>query len=135
MTSLYASATNTEDQGLASYVAGGAIPIGSLCKYDTTEGAVVVCSAITDFVVGVATGTYASGDICVLQTRGVAKVIAGASISLGGQVMPKGSATAGTADAAGGATAQSCGIAEQDAASGGLFKMRIVQGLKGPPNA
>ena len=128
---------NLETGHYATYKAGGAIPANSLVKYDSTEGQVVVTTAITDVAIGVSMGTYAIGDQAQIQTSGVATVLSGAAgIALGAQVMPDATQNGGIATAAG-ATAVSVGIAEQAAAGGGdVVRVRLcTPNLKAPANA
>lgn len=115
---------------------GGAVTRGALVKLDTTtEGQVVVTTAITDKVFGVALGTYASGDMGQFQRRGVAKVLIGEAIALGAEIMPIGTG-GGKAATAAGATAISCGVAEsQGDADGQLIRVDLIRMIRGPANA
>ena len=116
--------------------AGGAIPANSAVKL-SAEGTVVVTSAITDNVIGFCDRTAASGDAVQIDTANgvVTKAIAGGSITAGDQLMPKGSATNGTVVLAAGATAKSCAIALQDAASGETFMVLTRFGVNIPANS
>jgi predicted RecA/RadA family phage recombinase len=114
--------------------AGAAITAGMVVKLDTTEGQVVKCTAITDKVFGVALNTVASGELVEVQRRGVAKVICGAAIALGAEVMPD-SGVAGSVITAAGATAISCGVAEsQSDTLGQLVRVDLVRMLRSPLN-
>lgn len=112
--------------------AGGAITRGCLLKLHSTEGEVVVTTAITDIVFGVALNTAASGEMVQVQRRGVAKVLIGEAVALGAAIMPIGAAT-GKAATAAGATAISCGVAEsQGDADGQLIRVELLRMLKSP---
>lgn len=127
------TAYNDYEQGnVTTRKAGAAITRGCLVKLDTTEGQVVVTTAITDIVFGVALNTAASGDMVKVQRRGVAKVLIGEAIALGAAVMPIGTG-GGKAATGAGATAVSCGVAEsQGDTDGQLIRMEIVRMLKSP---
>lgn len=130
-------ATNNLESGSVNvYVAGGAIEANRLVKYDSTEGQVVVTSAITDIAIGVSLTKAASGQNVEVQTRGVAKVTVSDVVAIGAQLMPTSSGS-GKAVTAAGATAVSCGVAEQvSAADGEIVRVRLcTPNLKGPANS
>ena len=90
--------------------AGGTITKGALLKLDTTEGQVIVTTAITDLVIGVAVEAAASGDEVAIQTYGIALVSIGSAVALGDQLMPIGTGSGLCATGAG-ATAKNFGVA------------------------
>lgn len=97
---------------IQTFVAGGTIPANTLVKLHSTQGQVVVTTAITDTPVGVAQNTCASGDNCEVATMNgaVLPMTAKAAISLGALVMPD-SGGGGLIATAAGATAKDCGVA------------------------
>lgn len=116
-----------------SMKAGGAIPANSVVKLDSTEGQVVVCTAITDVVFGVALTTLASGDMGPIQTikGSLVKMIAKNAVTLGQQLMP--STTTGAVSTASGATARNCGVCMQSANDGETFTAFLASGnVDGP---
>jgi len=119
-----------------SFLAGGAIPANSAVKLSAAD-TVVVTSAITDDVIGFARATAASGERVEVDTNSgsIVKAIAGGTVTLGEQVMPKGSATAGTVVTAAGATAKSCGIALTSGASGETIQVLTRFCVNGPANS
>lgn len=94
--------------------AGGTVTKGALLKLDTTEGQVIVTTAITDLVVGVAIASASSGDEVSIQSYGIALVPITAAVSLGDQLMP---GAAGLCTTAAGATAKNFGVALQAGAA------------------
>lgn len=93
----------------ASFIAGGTIGINRAVALHTTEGQVVVTSAITDIAIGVATNSASTGEMVTVQLFGKAKAVASAAISVGAEVMPTGSGSGKVATASG-ATAVSMGL-------------------------
>ncbi len=93
---------------MAQFVAGGNITANSFVKLDTTAGQVVACTAITDKPIGVCVDTGTAGLQVRVQMYGIAKVRAGDTLTVGMELMVKGSGTGEVAEAAG-ATAYSCG--------------------------
>lgn len=109
---------------------GGAVPLGALVKLHSTEGQVVVTTAITDVVRGVSLGTYASGDMGEFQTAGTCKVLTGEAIALGAQIMPIGTG-GGKAATLAGATAVGCGQAQTLVdADGQLVEVDLIRCVK-----
>jgi predicted transcriptional regulator len=124
-----------ESGNVTTRIAGGTIPKGALVMLHSTEGQVVVTTAITNTPIGVALNAAASGEIVEIQTGGVCQVLVAAGIALGAQVMPDGSG-GGKAATAAGATAQSCGLAETLTDTDGQFaQIRFLPSLKGPANS
>lgn len=132
---------NYETSNVTEYLAAADITANGFVKYGTVDSTtgnptVTPCTAITDVAIGVATVTVSSGQMCRVQTAGVAKVRAtAAAISAGDQVM---CGAAGRCLTAAGATAVSQGIAET--AAGGtvdeVIPVRLaVPNLKGPANS
>lgn len=115
-----------------AYQAAGTIAVGELCMLDTS-GNVLVTSAITSDVEGVAITPASSGDMVTLQQAGVAKVKTSAAVTAGDQVMPGANGKAATSS---GATAKSFGKAlTTDAADGEFIAVRLALGVNGPANA
>src|SRR3990167_2844412 len=117
---------NTGD--ILPFLNGGAITANSMVKLDTTEGRVVAATAIADLPIGVAldTGTSTAGaDQIRVQIKGIAKVRAGATITVGQELMVKASGT-GELDVAAGATANTVGKALQAGASGETIAVLLV---------
>lgn len=133
-------AANMEVEGRNSYKAGAAITANRLVKLSALDSdgnvTIIPTAAITDVPIGVSLETVANGEMCPIQTRGVAKVEFAASASFGAQVMPDGGG-GGLAATAAGATAKSCGILES--APGGANEMGAVRlavpNVNGPANA
>ncbi len=120
--------------GLSSFTAGGTITRGSALKF--SSGNVVVTTAITEEVIGIAMQDAASGEQVPVATISgqVVTAIAGAAITAGAQVMPQ-AAGSGKLITAAGATAISCGIALTAAgASGDLFDLLLRPSVKSPAN-
>lgn len=137
MAATFAAARNSEGNSYQTAVAAAAITAGQALKLHSTEGQVTPTTAITDVICGFAIMTAASGDEVVYQTGGIVKAIAKGAITLGQQLMPSGAGGAdiGKVSTAAGATAVSCGIAQQDAADGVTFSARAVINVSGPANA
>lgn len=124
-----------EAGNVTTRIAGGTIPKGALCKLHSTEGQVVVTTAITDRVRGVALNAAVSGEIVELQTAGSCQVLVGEAIALGAEVMPIGTGGGKGATAAG-ATAVSCGIAETLTDTDGQFaQVWLLPSVKSPANS
>lgn len=136
MTTGTTASRNFESGNVCTRTAGGTIPYGALLKLDTTEGQVIVTTAITDLVVGVSMGVYSSGERCEMQTGGVAPVLVGEAIALGAEVMPIGTG-GGKGASASGATARSVGVAESATDTDGQYaRVRLcIPNVKGPANA
>lgn len=112
-------------------VAGGAILPFRCVKLDSVTNQVVATSAITDVVMGTnyLGNTLASGDQIAVQGGGIAKMVAGAAVALGAEVMPAADG-AGKVITSAGATARSCGVALTAAtADGDIIEVRM-----GAPN-
>lgn len=136
-----ASATYTATNNLLgkttySMKAGEAIVAGRALKLDSTEGQVLHTTAITDVVIGVAQETVASGEMVAISPPGtICRMLPGAAISLGAQVMPEGSG-AGKVITAAGATAVSCGVALTEAGAEDEFlTVLFLSGAKSPANS
>lgn len=111
----------------ASFIAGGTIAAHKLVKLDSTEGQVVVTTAITESAVGVALKSASSGDLVPVQMYGIAKCIAnGSTIVVGSEVMPEASATGKVALTAG-STSISCGVALQASSTDGDVIMVLLR--------
>jgi hypothetical protein len=136
MTTGTTASRNFVSGNVATFTAGGTIPYGAFVKLDSTEGQVVVTTAITDRVVGVSMGTYASADRCEIQTGGIAPVLIASAVALGAEVYPDaggGGKAAGSATP--GATAVSCGLAvTQGDTDAQLIKVLLRPMVKCPAN-
>lgn len=115
--------------------AGGTIAINTAVKADSTEGQVVVTSAITDVVLGIAVNAAVSGDAVGVQVDGTAKVTVSGVVTYGDDVMPT-SSGAGKCITAAGATAKSFGTALQTSATTGQVIPVLLNtpSVKGPAN-
>lgn len=118
-----------------SFIAGGTIAAHKLVKLDSTEGQVVVTTAISEEVVGVALKSASSGDLVPIQMFGVAKCVAnGSTIVIGSEVMPEASATGKVALAAG--ASNNCGLALQASSTDGDVIMVLLRpGVKSVANS
>jgi len=127
---------NTFGTSFASFVAGGTISKNRAVKLDTTAGQVVVCSAITDVAIGIATEDATSGYSVTVQLFGKAKVVASASTSVGDQLMPTASGS-GKVSTAAGATAKSMGLGLQAAGADGdvIEVLLATPNVNGPANS
>lgn len=115
--------------------AGGAITANRLVKLDSTEGQVVVTTAITDVVFGVALNTVASGAAVSIEVGPTTtKVTAGATITVGQQLMPLASG-AGKVAVSAGATAVDCGTAAMAGGDGEIIEMVLRPMGKSPANS
>ena len=124
---------DTNDMGVSpmSFVAGGAIPKGSPVKMDgTVSRSVVACDAIADLCVGIyesggtgTAGATVAGDYIVVRQHGVARCLAGATITINGPVMIE--VTTGRVVDLSGVTAKFLGVALQAAADGDLFEVML----------
>lgn len=119
-----------------SYKCGGTVGQFRLVKLDSTEGQVVVTSAITDSAVGASMESGSTGDLIPVQTFGKVKLTASDAISIGAQVMPTASGSGKVVTAAG-ATAKSIGIALQaSGADGDIIEVLLAApAVNGPANA
>ena len=115
-----------------SFTAGGAITRNAAVKL--SSGAVIVTTAITDHVLGVAQQDAASGEqVPVLTSPGsVVTMVASAAIAIDAMVMPGASGKVATAA---GVTAITCGQAlEAGAADGSLVRVLFRPGVRSPAN-
>lgn len=114
-----------------SGTAGAAVTAHKLLKYDSTEGQFIHTTAITDVVRGVALNTAASGaQVSIMGVSGAeVLVVAGGTIAIGDQLMPKASGD-GVVDVLAGATAIGCGVAKSAGASGETITMILRPGVK-----
>lgn len=120
-----------------SFVSGAAVGQYRVVKLDSTEGRVIVTSAITDSAVGVSMqSASAAGELVPVQQFGKAKVVASGAVSIGDQVMPTGSGS-GKCVTASGATAKSFGVALTAAnADGDIIEVQLgVPAINGPANS
>lgn len=127
---------NFEGSTPQSWICGEAFTANRLAMQDTTEGQVINTTGITSQAMGVALGTYASGEVGSFQTTGTAKLEAAAAITLGVEVMPD-SGGSGKIATSSGATARSVGIALQAAGGAGeiiMVKLALPV-VKGPANS
>jgi hypothetical protein len=127
--------TNVE-LNVVSMKAGGAVTANRVVKLDSTEGQVIVTTAITDSAFGVSLNTVASGAAVSIETGSgaIVKVTAGGTIAVGDKLMPKASA-AGKVDVAAGATAVDCGVAMSAGGDGEIIVMRLNPMGKSPANS
>lgn len=115
-----------------SFTAGGTITRNAAVKL--SSGSVVVTTAITDHVIGVAQQDAASGDqVPVLTSPGtVVTMVASAAVAVDAMLMPGASGKVATAA---GATALTCGQAlEAASADGSLFRALLRPGVKSAAN-
>lgn len=117
------------------FKAGAAITRGAAVKLDS-NGDVVVTSAITDVVIGVALIDQATvGGSVPIRTLGVARVKTGGTVAIGDQLMPKASG-AGNALTAAGVTAVGFGVALSTATNDGEFAaVMLGKSVKTPANS
>ncbi len=124
--------TNNLGVSQMGFTAGGAIPVGSPVKMDGTNSRqVVACDAIADLCVGIfegvggsgAGGAAALGDIISVRQHGIAKCLAGATITINAPQMIE--VTSGRVVDLTGATAKFIGVALQAAADGDLFEVLL----------
>ena len=112
----------------------GAVPANSVVKLDTVEGQVLVTTAITEFVFGVAQNTGATGEMISVEIGygAIVKLIATAAIAVGARVMP---GALGRVTTSAGATAVDCGVALSACSNAGevVYAVLRPQGL-GPVN-
>lgn len=128
---------NTLGVSPQSFIAGAAVSQYRLVKLDSTEGQVVVTSAITDVALGASMeAATAAGQLIPVQQFGKVKLTASGPISLGDQLMPTGSGS-GKVVTASGATAKSIGIALQAAgADGDIIEVQLAPlNVNGPANS
>jgi len=124
---------DTNDLGVSmmGFTAGGAIAKGQPVKMNgTTSRSVVACDAIADLCVGIyesggtgAVGATVAGDIISVRQHGVARCLAGDTVTINGQVMVE--VTTGRVVNLSGATAKFIGVALQAAADGDLFEVLL----------
>lgn len=106
------------------FVAGGAITAGAIVMFGADDDTVVVATAATDLLMGVALHPAASGERVDVQLTGVAKVKSGGSITRGGAVT-SGAAGVGVALSAASTIKSSIGTAMASASSGDLFPVLL----------
>lgn len=119
---------------IQTFIAGGAITAKTCVKMSAAD-TVVVTTAITSDVVGVALETVASGErVSVLTLSGAkVKVTCSAAVTAGDQVMPGANGKCATSA---GATAKSFGIAlSTSAADNETVEVLTRFGVNMPPNA
>jgi hypothetical protein len=116
-----------------SMPAGGTITRNALLILNAS-GQVIVSTAITDVIFGVAQQDAVLGDqVPVLTAHGVlVTLVASAAIAIGAQVMPGASGRAATVA---GVTAITCAQAiSAAAANGDLFFAKLTPGVRSPAN-
>lgn len=119
-----------------SFKAGGTITKGQPVKLDGTDAReVVACDAIADLTIGIAMVDAVAGDELPVQMHGIAKCLAGATITINAEQMVE--VTTGRVVDAAGATARSIGVALQAAADGDYFEVLLghLPNIKGPANS
>ena len=117
-----------------SFLAGGTITKNAALKLSAAN-TVVVTTAITELVIGFAMTSAVSGQSVDVMTVNGSKVkaVASAAISVGAEVMPNAN---GAVTTAAGATAVSCGIANEAAgAAGDIIEVIFRPMVRGPLNA
>jgi hypothetical protein len=114
--------------------AGGAITANRALKLDA-NGDVIVTTAITEDVIGVALQTVASGEYVEIMTvnGALVKLTTSAAVAIGAQLMPGASGKVATAA---GATAKSFAQALTASSADGEHVMAVLRiSLNGPANA
>lgn len=124
--------TNNLGVSPMSFTATATIAVGMPVKMDgTTSRSVVGCAAIDDLCVGIyegvggtgSSGAAASGDIIAVRQHGIARCLAGNTVTINGPVMAE--AATGKVVNLTGATAKFLGVALQAAAVGDLFEVLL----------
>lgn len=128
---------NTQNVAPAGFVAGGVIGQYRLVKLDTTEGRVVVTSAIGDVAFGASMdAATAAGQLVTVQQFGKVKLTTSDAVALGAQLMPT-NAGSGKVVTASGASARTIGIALQaSGADGDVIEVQLIAPIgNGPANS
>lgn len=114
-----------KNQTLAhSFLAGGTITKGAIVKFDSDDDTVIVATAATDKLEGVALAAAASGERVEVQLAGIAEVELGGTVARGGDVT-SGAAGVGVALAAA-ATIKACiGRAMASGVTGDFIPVQI----------
>jgi hypothetical protein len=110
-----------------TYEADAAIAKGSAVKFGTSNKRVAVCSATTDFSIGVAQNAAVNaGDLVEVVHLGGAKGLAKASIVKGNLL---GNNADGSIQKVASANDRVIGIAMDDASAADIFSMLVVPGM------
>lgn len=118
---------NIEGQDIKDFIAGGAIPAGSLVKF-SASGTVVVATAATDSIVGVSVPGLdaATGDRVDVIVDGIADVKTAGVIARGGFVTSNGAGLGVACAPTTGTVARSIGMALETSASGDIIPVKIA---------
>jgi hypothetical protein len=114
-----------KNQTLAhSFLAGGTITKGAIVMFDSDDDTVIVATAATDLLAGVALEAAASGERVEVQLAGIAEVALGGTVTRGGNIT-SGAAGVGVALAAAATIKASIGQAMASGVSGDLIPVQI----------
>ncbi|MEK6798023.1 MAG: capsid cement protein [Planctomycetota bacterium] len=107
-----------------SFTAGGAITKNAIVMFGADDNTVVVATAATDKLLGVALAAAASGERVEVQLQGVAEVALGGTVARGADV-PSGAAGVGGALAAAIPIKSSVGRAMASGVSGDIIPVAL----------
>jgi hypothetical protein len=107
-----------------NFVAGGTITAGAIVMFGADDDTVVVGTAATDLLIGVALHAAASGERVDVQMSGIGEVKTGGVIARGGAVT-SGAAGVGVALSAAATIKSSIGTALATSASGDVIPVLI----------
>ncbi|WP_290889393.1 capsid cement protein [Arenimonas sp.] len=112
-----------------AFLAGGAIPAGSLVKFGADDNTVVVSAAAADAHIGVVESfDVASGERCDVVMAGIAEVKIGGGITRGGPVTSNASGQGVAAAPAAGTNNGVIGRALASGVSGDVIPVLVVPG-------
>jgi len=117
---------------------GGAITANSMVKHDTTANYAVACTTRTELPIGVCVDTgssTANAEQVRIQTHGIAKVRAGATITVGQELMVKDGGTGELTPVTADSTYVTCAKALEAGATGEIIAVLLLTPVgAGPAN-
>jgi hypothetical protein len=112
-----------------AFVAGGAIPAGSIVKFGADDNTVIVSAAATDAHIGVVESfDVASGERCDVMTHGIAEVKLGGTVTRGGPLTSNAAGLGVAAAPAAGANNRLIGFALASGVSGDVIPVQLAPG-------
>ena len=112
-----------------NFVAGGAIPAGSIVKFGADDNTVVVGAAASDPLLGVVESfDVASGERCDVVTHGIAEVKLAGTVTRGGPITSNASGAGVAAAPAAGTNNRIVGFALASGVSGDVIPVQLAVG-------
>ncbi|MEW5970227.1 MAG: hypothetical protein AB1706_10195 [Pseudomonadota bacterium] len=117
-----------DDPTIIAKIADSAITAGNVIKIGDSDTDCDKATTSTDFLLGIALNSCATGEVCYFRGGGVAEAIAGASVTRGNLLTSNTASKAIAAAPAAGANARVVGVALESASANGLFDVLVSPG-------